>query len=347
MNKTMGAESGAKREGQSTWLSITRLVAISIVIGLALSAIPLAVAQTADPDDLRVMSFNVRYGTADDGDNRWELRQELLQQTIRAFGPELLGTQETFPFQSQSIQQHLPHLEIVGRDRNPASPNDKEQCAILFDRRRFDKVAEGHFWLSQTPDQAGSKDWDSSLPRMASWVRLWDRQTDRVFLFVNTHFDHRSAEARAEGATVLFRRIELLSADENGGRVPVILAGDFNCDIHSPPYQNLLHPQAENAQDEKTGDGESRSRLKLQDTFAVVHPDRTTNVGTFNGFQGRSDGARIDWILASEDWECVSAEIDTTHLAPQDSGESDQATSFKRYPSDHFPVTAILRASTK
>ena len=33
------------------------------------------------PADVRVMSFNIRYGTADDGENRWERRKEFLAET--------------------------------------------------------------------------------------------------------------------------------------------------------------------------------------------------------------------------------------------------------------------------
>ncbi|MEX0714077.1 MAG: hypothetical protein WD278_17190, partial [Pirellulales bacterium] len=47
------------------------------------------------PLELRVMSFNIRYGTAADGANHWDERKGLLVDTIRRFDPDLLGTQET------------------------------------------------------------------------------------------------------------------------------------------------------------------------------------------------------------------------------------------------------------
>jgi hypothetical protein len=51
------------------------------------------------PLDVRVMSYNIRYGTAQDGDNHWDKRKEFLVETIQAFNPDLLGTQETLGFQ--------------------------------------------------------------------------------------------------------------------------------------------------------------------------------------------------------------------------------------------------------
>jgi hypothetical protein len=43
--------------------------------------------------DVRVLSYNIRYGTANDGENHWDKRKEFLIATIKAFDPDLLGTQ--------------------------------------------------------------------------------------------------------------------------------------------------------------------------------------------------------------------------------------------------------------
>gem|GEM_PF-227653 len=308
--------------------SLNRCLSVKSVFALAFTLSMLVIqaftlGQDAQPQSsedgpqIRVMSFNLRLGIADDGDDRWELRKELLFKTIENYSPDLLGTQETFPFQSEFLQQQMPDFQAVGRDRNPKSPNDKEQCTILFNRKRFDLVASGHFWLSENPDQAGSQSWDSSLPRMASWVRLWDRNAERALVFVNTHFDHRGPAARANGATVLRQRIENLGAD-----TPIILTGDFNCASDSQPYQNLVKVQV--------GPSGDTPMPSLIDTFSTIHAGKVKDIGTFNGFKGTKSGARIDWVLVSPQWKIISAEIDDTN----DTG---------RYPSDHFPVTSVIQ----
>jgi len=38
----------------------------------------------------------------------------------------------------------------------------------MYKTERFELVDSGHYWLSETPEVAGSKSWDSSLPRMVS-----------------------------------------------------------------------------------------------------------------------------------------------------------------------------------
>ena len=66
----------------------------------------------------------------------------------------------------------------------------------------------------------------------------------------------------------------------------------------------------------------------LVDTFRALHPD-AGQVGTFNGFKGDTCGEKIDAVLVSPGWSVLGAAIDRTRLEG-------------RYPSDHFPVTAIL-----
>jgi mRNA deadenylase 3'-5' endonuclease subunit Ccr4 len=54
------------------------------------------------------MTFNIRYGLADDGENRWENRKSLVIERIRAFDPDLLGLQECRDdFQAEFIKSHL------------------------------------------------------------------------------------------------------------------------------------------------------------------------------------------------------------------------------------------------
>jgi endonuclease/exonuclease/phosphatase family metal-dependent hydrolase len=77
--------------------------------GVVLAATPSSPADDA-PADVKVMSFNVRYGTAKDGANHWDARKAFLAETVRAFGPDLLGTQETLAFQRDYLAEYLPRV---------------------------------------------------------------------------------------------------------------------------------------------------------------------------------------------------------------------------------------------
>ena len=258
------------------------------------------------------MSFNIRYGTANDGENHWDKRHDHLLQTIQNFHPDLLGTQETLKFQKDYLAEHLPDYESFGAGRDDGQDKG-EMMALYYRRDRFEKLDSGHFWLSETPEQVGSKSWDAALPRMASWVKLRDKKTEggRPILYVNTHFDHMGEQARLESAKLLRRQLVKL-----GDGCRLILTGDFNCGESSPPHVAMFD--------------HSEQPSPVVDSYRVVHPDRKKDEGTFSAFRVETtDGPRIDWIGVSKDWKIQSAEID--HSSREG-----------RTPSDHFPVTVVL-----
>ena len=263
--------------------------------------------------DVRVMSFNIRYATPKDGPNIWENRRDFLAETVNAFAPDLLGTQETLGRQRDDLSQRLPEYDVLAAGRDDGAERG-EMMAVFYKKARFEKLAGGHFWLSETPDVPGSKSWDSSLPRMATWIKLKDRHHLGAppLLMVNTHFDHMGPTSRVEAARLLRRKIDQLAA---GSRV--ILTGDFNSGDGSDPYKIVFSK-------------EPITSLPLVDTFRATHPTRSGDEGTSSNFRvGTPSGARIDWIGVSPTWTIREADI----LRAQRDG---------RTPSDHHPVTAVL-----
>ncbi len=281
-----------------------------LAVGLALLSITVGGVGGARPqvdETIRVMSFNIRYGTARDGDNVWELRRDAVIEVIEGFGPHVLGLQEALRFQLDELAAAMPRYVEVGVGRADGDEAG-EYAAILIDAVRIEVLARGTFWFSDTPEQPGSTSWGNDIPRICTWAHLQDHNTGRSFHVYNVHWDHRSQPSRERSAELLLRRI----AERVPGGGPVIVTGDFNAGESNPAFQFLLDDDA----------------VSLSDTFRVAHPD-ATGVGTFNGFEGATDGDKIDAVLASADWRVVAAEI--VRSAP--SG---------RYPSDHFPVTATL-----
>jgi endonuclease/exonuclease/phosphatase family metal-dependent hydrolase len=281
----------------------------SVVIGLIALAVQMAGSQAA-ASEIRVMSFNIRFGAANDGDNVWPNRKQLVAETIKRYNPDLLGTQETLPFQAEFLQEQLPEYTYIGWSRDESE--NGEQCGLFFRTERFQRVDAGQFWLSETPEEKFSKSWDSSLPRVATWVTLIDKQQpDLTLFFINTHFDHRGVQAREKSAELLRARIEKVPED-----LMIVLTGDFNTAEKSPPWQTLTESN------------------RLIDTYRQVYPQAQSSEGTFHGFQGTPGKARIDWVLCSPQFTSTSATIDRTN----EDG---------RYPSDHFPVTAVLTRKQK
>src|SRR3954453_19665447 len=155
-------------------------LALSVLACLVAALAPARSDPPAPPPDapaappVRVMSFNIRYGTAKDGENAWEKRKEFLAETVAAFDPDLLGTQETLAFQRDFLAAKLAGYGVFAAGRDDGKEAG-EMAALFYREARFEKLAGGHFWLSETPDVPGSKGWDAALPRVATWVKLRDR----------------------------------------------------------------------------------------------------------------------------------------------------------------------------
>lgn len=287
------------------WTMLFTVTTITALFGDTYQAI------AAEP--IRVMSFNIRYGTANDGVNRWENRRTALIETVTRFNPDLLGTQETLAFQRDYFLEQLSGFQTVAAGRDDGKEAG-EMAALYYRKDRFELLGSGHFWLSETPDQVGSKGWDAALPRIATWVKLQDRKSPDVspILFLNTHFDHKGRNARAESASLIRAKLQ-----EIGAECRWIVTGDFNADPKDVTYANLFAQR------------DTSSRL-LSDTLRVVQPTPQSNEGTFSGFDAKQTGGpRIDWIGCSDHFIVQAAEI--VHDAVDG-----------RTPSDHFPVTSVI-----
>ena len=258
-----------------------------------------SVAQT----EISVMSFNIRYGTADDGENSWPFRRQMVFDLISSESPDVLGVQEALDFQLGELENTFPEMWRVGVGRDDGA-RAGEFSAVFYNGERFEELASGTFWFSDTPDVPGSMHWGNRITRICSWVRLREFSTGRSFYVFNVHWDHESQESRERSAELLLSRV--------GARVgedPVIVTGDFNAGEANDAFVFL------------TSNG-------LRDTYRMIHPD-ADGVGTFNSWRGETGGEKIDAVLVSDGWRVTAAEILRHNV-------------HGRYPSDHFPVKATM-----
>jgi endonuclease/exonuclease/phosphatase family metal-dependent hydrolase len=283
-----------------------------IVLLLALAASDGPAPAAAQSADLRVMSFNIRYGTAADGENRWPLRRALLIDVIRDAAPAVLGVQEALGFQLEEVRAGLGRYAQAGVGRDDGALQG-EYSAILYDTTRVALIEEGTFWFSDSPALPGSTGWGNTIPRICTWARFRDRTDGATFRVYNVHWDHVSQPSRERSAALLLATI----AAREPAHDPVIVSGDFNAGESNPAFVALT----------------ASTRVPLRDTFRALHEDSMA-VGTFHGFRGGTGGDKIDGILVGPGWVVVSAAIVRTAVEG-------------RYPSDHYPVTAALRRQAR
>lgn len=284
-------------------------------------------AAPAGPLELELASFNIRYGTASDGDNAWEHRRELVAEVIRTIDADVLGLQEALRFQLDEIAGACPGYTEIGVGRDDGLTRG-EYSPLLVRTERFSIAASGTFWLSDTPEAVASASWGNSIPRVCTWVRLVDKRTGRAMTVFNTHWDHRSQASRERSAELLAARVAAARAarpDE-----PVVVMGDLNAGEDNAALR-YLRGETERASHAGAWPGHTPAPPpRLVDTFRAVHPD-AAEAGTFTGFTfGATGGEKIDYVLVSDGAEVLDASIDRTERGG-------------RYPSDHFPVTARVR----
>jgi endonuclease/exonuclease/phosphatase family metal-dependent hydrolase len=258
----------------------------------------------------RVMTYNIRFGSADDGPDRWELRREKVVETIRDLDAPIVGLQEAEAFQVRELLEALPRYAASGVFRDDGRLAG-EGTPILFDRMRYALVSGETFWLSDTPEVPASNTWGAACVRICTRVRLIELETGRTLTVFNTHYDHVSREARLGSTRLLLRRVH---AEGRGGEDPVIVMGDFNADESNPAYLAFF---------------EASMGPPLRNAFRALHPE--VRAGTYNAFKPDSDGGdrTIDHILVSPGLRVLDADIDRRTIAG-------------RYPSDHFPVWVDL-----
>ncbi|MBO4557186.1 MAG: endonuclease/exonuclease/phosphatase family protein [Bacteroidales bacterium] len=190
------------------------------------------VEPAADATTIDVMTFNVRLGTANDGNNSWNYRRFAASMMINEQRPVAFGVQEAYDFQLEYLVQQCKCYKCVGVGREDGK-SAGEHMSVFYDTTRVELKDWGTYWLSETPD-VPSLGWDAACKRTATWTLLEDKKAGRSFFFVNTHLDHVGVEARKNGLTLVVERIGKMNPD-----VPMILCGDFNVFPDDPCLDGL------------------------------------------------------------------------------------------------------------
>ncbi len=260
--------------------------------------------------NFKVATYNVRlYNKSDEG-NLWEERKAALTSLIRYHDWDVFGTQEGFAHQLNDITDILPEYNRYGKGRDDGKEKG-EHSAVYFKKDKFQLLDSGDFWLSETPEKPGLG-WDATCcNRICSWVFLKDKKSKKQFYFFSVHYDHQGKIARRESSKLMLAKIKEIAKN-----MPVILVGDFNADRDSEPYKILA------------------TSTSIRDSYnEVTHPYE--NNTSFNNF-GKSVAGNnvIDHIFITRQWKASKWGIltDTYH---------------GKYPSDHFPVEAVLEIIKK
>jgi len=214
------------------------------------------------PVVLRVMSFNIRYGTAADGENHWDRRKDFLVDVIRAEMPDLIGVQEALHSQLEYILRALPGYEMVGVGRDDGVRAGEYAC-ILYRSAALTLNRSDTFWFSDTPERVASASWGNRVTRICTWAQFTTPEGRAIYHY-NVHLDHESQPSRERSVALLLARMAVRDP-----KAPVLVTGDFNAGETNPALIAM------------------REGNLYRDTFRVAHPSAAP-VGTFTGFKTTS-----------------------------------------------------------
>lgn len=243
---------------------------------------------------LRVASFNIRNGRAFDGWSSWPFRRSSTAAAIAALDADLVGLQEVHAFQRRYLGRRLPGHVVVAEGRSAG--NRGEACPVLSRGPDAQVLDARTRWYGDEPDRPGSRLPGARFPRIATTCLVAVAGWDRPLSFTSTHLDAQRSANRRRSAEQLAAWLD--------GRMPCVVAGDFNAEADHDLFEPLL-------------------------AVGLRHALPAGAGGTAHGFTGRRDGRRIDHLLVSADLEVLDA-----HVARPGEG--------RRLPSDHWPVVATL-----
>ena len=261
-----------------------------------------AAAQKKESEGLKVMSYNIRYGSAEDGTNSWKYRWPATVEMLNDVKPDVFGVQEALDFQVEFISEMVRDYKGYGVGREDGK-HDGEHMAIFWNKKTIKMIKSGTFWLSETPEKP-SMGWDAACYRTATWALMKDKKTGKKFYFVNTHLDHVGREAQKNGLKLIVDRI----ASINPEGYPMVLTGDFNVRPSNDCLVDL--------------DKIMTSTRKIA--------KKTDNKGTFNGWRTDREGGVIDYIYMSGFSSVPVYETIVKKYAD------------KPFISDHYPIMSVL-----
>lgn len=236
-------------------------------------------------EGLKVMSYNIRYGDADDGTNSWRFRFPATVEMIEDQKPDVFGVQEALHYQITFIEENCRDYKCVGVGRDNGRKKG-EFMSIFWNKKTVSLLKWGTYWLSETPKKP-SMGWDAACYRTATWALMKDKKTGKKFFFVNTHLDHVGKEAQKNGLKLIVDKI----AEINPDNYPMVLTGDFNV----------------------TPDDSVLKELDTRMTSARKVAEKTDNKGTYTNW-GKTSKV-IDYIYYSGFSRCPEFQTVTKKYA--------------------------------
>ncbi len=178
--------------------------------------------------ELHLVSWNVRCVEKKDSlaGDAWSKRVPEIANLIHFLDFDIIGIQESDSLQSLDLNRFLDGYSFYGPDPESANP-------IFYKNTAFEVLDSGFFWISKT-DHVRSRGWDARDHRTCVWLKLIQKDSQKIFYVFNTHWDHKGAEARYQSALQMLEKIPHIVGDDSW-----FYLGDLNAKRHQKALKTI------------------------------------------------------------------------------------------------------------
>lgn len=179
----------------------------------------------------KVISFNIRCADDADGHSREE-RAPRLHKVTSVYDADLIGFQEYNSGWGVYIEKYFGDKYDMFNKYRSEGPG-AESAPILWKKDKYEKLSDGYFWLSDTPEVC-SRGWDEKYNcyRICEYVVLREKETGKEFTFMNTHFGFGD-DGQVKSARLIKEYAQKISDN------PTFVVGDFNMGPDTPGYAEM------------------------------------------------------------------------------------------------------------
>lgn len=265
-----------------------------------------SIEQALDPDDIKVMSLNLRVDKTRDSIGRFDDRWVRIMHLIGHHDPHIIGFQEVEEKNWDMVKDDMRAAGYEGAFRQRGggiTNNGSEGVAIFTLRARFTwdgDAVENNFSAAERQEAAGcpKQPIDSKGNRNSIRVKLVDKVTNRKLDVFNTHFPSE-VKCEKKGMAKLVRDYVHKFGDN------VILMGDFNTGISSTGNWSTAFEYLTTTQSSK----------KFRDSYLAETYVATHDMDDGHSFITTAQpigmyGTKIDHILVGRAFDIKSAKID-------------------------------------
>jgi len=207
---------------------------------------------------LNVISFNIRC-CDDRNNNSIAERAPRLAKITSRYNADVIGFQEYRPKWEPYIAEfYNDKYDMFLKYRN--NTIDVEASPILWRKDKFDCIKTGYFWLSDTPETQ-SRGWDNKYHcyRMCVYVILREKQSQKTFTVMNTHFGFGD-KGQVKSVNLIYDYSKKISNHKT------FIVGDFNMTPTSIAYDQMT---------KYFKDVNAHTANDLRSTFHDYKPEKT------------------------------------------------------------------------